>query len=105
MLCNIVGSNSESKSPLCCSLKPNIADTLAKNSHKKITTQDCISDDKESACSEGVLVSIPRLGSSPGGGHSNPLQCSCLEKPLDRAVWQAIVYGVTKSRIRLSDKA
>ena len=36
MLHNIVGSNSESKSPLCCSLKPNIADTLAKNSHKKI---------------------------------------------------------------------
>ena len=28
--------------------------------------------------------SIPGSGRSPGGGHSNPLQCSCLEKPMDR---------------------
>ena len=27
---------------------------------------------------------IPRLGRSPGGGHSNSLQCSCLENPMDR---------------------
>ena len=30
---------------------------------------------------------IPRLGSSPGGGHSNPLQYSCLENPMDRGAW------------------
>ena len=34
---------------------------------------------KESACSVGDLGSIPRLGRSPGGGHGNPLQYSCLE--------------------------
>ena len=28
--------------------------------------------------------SIPRLGGSPGGGHGNPLQSSCLENPMDR---------------------
>ena len=32
-----------------------------------------------------------------GGGHGNLLQYSCLEKPMDRGVWQATVHGVTKS--------
>ena len=39
------------------------------------------SDSKESACNVGDLGSIPRLGRSPGGGHGNPLQCSCLKSP------------------------
>ena len=30
-------------------------------------------------------------------GHSNPLQYSCLENPIDRGVWQATVHRVTKS--------
>ena len=39
---------------------------------------------------------------SPGGGHSNPLQYSYLENPMDRGAWQATVHGVTKSRRHLS---
>ena len=39
----------------------------------------CCSDDKESACNAGDLGSIHGLGRSPGGGHGNPLQYSCLE--------------------------
>ena len=39
------------------------------------------SDGKESACNVGDLDSIPGLGSSPGEGHGNPLQYSCLENP------------------------
>ena len=39
------------------------------------------SDDKESACNAGDPGLIPSLGRSPGGGHSNPLQYSCLENP------------------------
>ena len=39
------------------------------------------SDGKESACSKGDLGSIPGSGRSPGGGHGNPLQYSCLENP------------------------
>ena len=39
------------------------------------------SDRKESACNAGDLGSIPRLGRSPGGGHGNPLQYSCLKNP------------------------
>ena len=39
------------------------------------------SDCKECACNVGDLDSIPGLGRSPGGGHGNPLQCSCLENP------------------------
>ena len=40
---------------------------------------------------------IPGLGRSPEGGHGNPLQYSCLEHPMDRGAWWAIVHGVTKS--------
>ena len=39
------------------------------------------SDSEESTCNVGDLGSIPGLGRSPGGGHDNPLQCTCLENP------------------------
>ena len=56
------------------------------------------SDGKESACNAGDLGSIPRFGRSPGGGRGNPLQYSCLEKPMDGRAWRATVHGVTKSQ-------
>ena len=40
---------------------------------------------------------IPGLGRSPGGGHGNPVQYSCLENPMDREAWQAVVWRVIKS--------
>ena len=40
--------------------------------------------------------SILGSGRSPGKGNSNPLQYSCLENPMDRGVWWAIVHGFTK---------
>ena len=40
---------------------------------------------------------IPGSGRSPGGQHSNPLQYSCLENPMDRRGWWATVHRVTKS--------
>ena len=45
--------------------------------------------------------SIPELGRSPGGGHGNPLQYSCLENPMDRGAWWATVHSVAKSRTQL----
>ena len=42
-------------------------------------------------------------GRSPGEGNGNPLQYSCLENPMDRGAWWAIVHRVPKSRIRLKD--
>ena len=42
--------------------------------------------------------SIPGLGRSPGGGHSNPLQSSCLENHMDRGAWWATVHRVAQSR-------
>ena len=45
--------------------------------------------------------SIPGSGRSPGGGHGNPLQHSCLENPMEREAWQATVHRVTQSQIRL----
>ena len=43
------------------------------------------------------LGSIPGSGRSPGGGHSNPLQYSCLENPMDRGALWVTVHGVTQS--------
>ena len=45
--------------------------------------------------------SIPELGRSPGGGHGNPLQCSCLVNAMDREAWQAIIHRMVKSQTRL----
>ena len=47
--------------------------------------------------------STPGSGRTPGGGHGNSLQYSCLENPMDRGAWWATVHGVTRSRTRLSD--
>ena len=41
------------------------------------------------------LDSTPRSGRSPGGAHSNSLQYSFLENPMDRGAWWATVDGVT----------
>ena len=46
----------------------------------------------------GDMGSIPGPGRSPGGGNGNPLQFSCLENPMDRGAWWAVIFGVTKSR-------
>ena len=45
--------------------------------------------------------SIPGSGRSPGGGHGNLLQYSCLENPMDRRAWWATVHEVAKSRTQL----
>ena len=41
----------------------------------------------------GDLGSVPGLGRSPGGGHGNTLQYSCLENPMDRGAWWAEPVG------------
>ena len=59
---------------------------------------------KESVCTaehEGDMGLIPELGRSPGGGHGNPLQHSCLENPMERGTWRTTVLEVTKSWIGL----
>ena len=61
-------------------------------------------------CSSFSLVSAPELRAQAhfdfslsciGGGNGNPLQCSCLENPMDRGAWWAAVYGVAQSRTQL----
>ena len=54
------------------------------------------SDGKESACNAGDPGSIPGWRRSPGEGHGNPLQYSCLENSMDRETWQATVHGVVE---------
>ena len=51
----------------------------------------------------GDMHSVPGSERSPGGGNSNPLQCSCLGNSTDRGAWQATAPGVTKSQTQLSD--
>ena len=60
---------------------------------------------KKSTCNTGDEGSIPGQGRFPGKGNDNPLQYSCLENPIDRKAWWAIVNRVTKSWRRLSHRA
>ena len=50
-----------------------------------------------SACNAGDLSAIPGSGRSPGEGSGNPLQCSCLESPMDGGAWWAPVHGAPES--------
>ena len=59
------------------------------------------SDGKESAYNDRDLDSDPGSGRSPGGGHGNPLQYSCLENSVDRGPWQARVHEMAKSQTQL----
>ena len=55
---------------------------------------------KESACharDAGEVGLIPGWGRSPGRGHGNPLQYSCLANPMDRGAWRATVPRVAES--------
>ena len=44
------------------------------------------------------MGSNPVSGRSPGEGHGNPLQYSCVENPMDRGAWKATVHGIIKSQ-------
>ena len=58
---------------------------------------------KEFTCDAGDAGLIPGPGRSPGGGHDNPLQYSCLENSMDRGAWWTIVHGVPESQTQLND--
>jgi len=50
---------------------------------------------KNPPANTGDVGLTPGSRRSPGEGHGNPLQYSCLENPVDRGAWQATVYRVT----------
>ena len=52
---------------------------------------------KNPPANAGNMGSPPGSARSPGGGHGNPLQYSCLENPMDQGAWQAAVHRVTKN--------
>ena len=56
------------------------------------------------ACNAGDQGSIPGLGRSSGEGNGNPFQYSCLENPMDRGAWRAMVHGVTRVGHNLATK-
>ena len=51
---------------------------------------------KNPSANAGDVCLIPESGRSPGE-HGNAFQYPCLENPMDRGTWQAIVHGVAKS--------
>ena len=61
----------------------------------------CCTSGKEHACRSRKCL-IPGSGRSPGGGHGNTLQYSCLENPKDRGSWQATVQRDTKIQTQLN---
>ena len=52
-----------------------------------------VSVGKEPACTAGDTGSIPGWGRPPGAGNGAPLQCPCLENPVDGGAWRAAVMG------------
>ena len=58
---------------------------------------------KNPPASAGDMGLIPQAGRSSGVGNGTPLQYSCLEDSMDRRAWQAMVHGVAKSLIQLSN--
>ena len=60
------------------------------------------SDGKESTCNVGDPGSITGSGRFPGEGNRYPVQYSCLENPMDRGAWWAIVHRIAKSWTWLS---
>ena len=78
--------------------------------HKELETTERLSSAQDSIAQVAVVLknpsanaqdrgSIPGSGRSPGGGHGSPLQYSCLENPMNRGAWWAIVYRVAESEI------
>ena len=61
-------------------------------SHKEVNTE----------LGDGASLRMCSKDSFPGEGNGNPLQYSCLENPMDRGAWRAIVYEFTKNWTRLS---
>ena len=59
---------------------------------------------KEYICQAGDMGSIPELGRFPGKGNGNPLQYSCLGKPMDRGVWWVSQWGRKRVRHNLTTK-
>ena len=51
---------------------------------------------KNPPANAGDVGSIPGSGRIPAEGNGNPLQCSCLENPMNRGAWRAMVYGVAR---------
>ena len=104
--------------PLCvvtnCQLEKSARHRSCELSSMPYLTEDCSLRDSLSDSSKELLMRGRERGQCTcdfgqrvctisGEGNGNPLQYSCLENPMDRGVWWAIIHGVAKSRTRLSD--
>ena len=77
---------------------------IFRNKHEEVRASQAVLVVKNPPASAGDVRgsgSIPGSGRSPGEGHDNPLQDSCLENPMDRGAWWAMVHEVAKSQARL----
>ena len=74
---------------------------MSHNEDRGVDEDLCVKSKSDHICEAEVREREPGfdpwLGRSPGGRRGNPLQCSCLESPMDRGAWRAAVHGVTES--------
>ena len=77
LMCGISALTRDSRKLFCCLLPASQAALVVKNPHANA------GDIRD-------MSLLPGSGRSPGGGHSNPLQYSCLESPMDRGVWDGL---------------
>ena len=80
--------------------------TLHGNNDKVNTTEaflgdSAVKDLSAKAGEAGDAGLIPGSGRSLGGGHGNPFQYACLDNPMDRGAWKAVVHRVTESWTQL----
>ena len=73
-----------------------------KNRNKCVPNTPVAQTVKNPPANAGDLSLISGLVRSPGEGHGNPLQYSCLHNPSDSGAWHARAHGVAKSLTRLS---
>ena len=82
-----------------CHICPSVICLFYRAYHSSRLAREFGSDGKESAGKAGDPHSLPGSGLSPGGGHGNPFQYSCLENPMEKVAWQTTVHRVAKSQI------
>ena len=78
---------------------------LSSNSSSTILVVLVVKNPPASARDIRGVGSIPGSGRFPGGEHSNPLQHSCLENPMDRGAWRFKFIGPQRVRHSWSDLA
>ena len=75
---------------------------LSNNRAFQVAVKNVVKNPSANARDVRDLGSIPGMGRSSRGRHGSLLQYWCLENPMDRGAWQAVIHGVSKNQILLN---